>query len=97
MQCPEYRLLRDCAFALKHGELTGKPRFVRKPGQIEEYGGAFQSDAFQADAFDTGLVWVEADTDLSKTQSPVACLNAAGFFVVCISYNLLMRLNHDAD
>ena len=72
MQCPEYRLLRDCAFALKHGELTGKSRFVRKPGQIEEYGGAFQSDALQADAFDTGLVWAEADTDPTRADEMIA-------------------------
>src|SRR5262245_3677504 len=34
-QHPKYRLLRDCAYAVKHGHLTRPiPRLVRRPNQI---------------------------------------------------------------
>src|SRR4051794_8468925 len=38
----EYGILRDTAFALKHGELRGKkPRLVQRAEQVTSYGGAF--------------------------------------------------------
>lgn len=52
-----YRLLRDTAYALKHGNLTRPtPRLVRKSDSVFTMPGAFQPGAFQPDAFDTGRV-----------------------------------------
>jgi hypothetical protein len=59
-QSDEYRLLRDAAFALKHGNLTrATPRLVSRPEQLFAMPGAFQTNAFQADAFQTGQIWIE--------------------------------------
>jgi hypothetical protein len=57
-----YRLLRDAAYALKHGNLTrGKSRVVRRSDQILAVPGAFSSQAFQANAFQTDMVWIDAE------------------------------------
>jgi hypothetical protein len=57
-----YRLLRDAAYALKHGNLTrGKSRVVRRSDQILAVPGAFSSQAFQAKAFQTDMVWIHAE------------------------------------
>jgi hypothetical protein len=58
-----YRLLRDCAYALKHGNLTKpKLRLVRRHDQIVTMPGGFSS-AFDS-GFQTEMVWIEAtDTD----------------------------------
>jgi hypothetical protein len=58
----DYRLLRDAAYALKHGELKHpKPRLVRRPDQLFKMPGAFQSNAFQRGAFQMEQVWIETD------------------------------------
>ena len=58
----DYRLLRDAAYALKHGELKQpKPRLVRRPDQLFKMPGAFQPDAFQRGAFQMEQVWIETD------------------------------------
>ena len=63
-----YRLLRDCAFALKHGLLTSKrPRLIRTPGQIEAFAGAFDAAAFDSRAFDVGVVVI--DTEIGNRAS----------------------------
>jgi hypothetical protein len=57
-----YRVLRDCAYALRHGELCRKkPRLVRRPDQIVSKGGAFQSNAFQSNGFQMDKVWIETE------------------------------------
>jgi hypothetical protein len=60
-----YRVLRDAAYALKHGNLTHpKPRLVRKSEHIQTLPGAFDGSAFQQNAFQTERVWIEGmDTD----------------------------------
>ena len=41
-ECSEFRIVRDAAFALKHGELTAKkPRLVQRADQVVSYSGAF--------------------------------------------------------
>jgi hypothetical protein len=43
----EYRVLRDMAFALKHGELTGKKaRLVRRATGLTKQGSAFNRETF---------------------------------------------------
>jgi hypothetical protein len=63
--CHHYRVLRDAAYALKHGTLTHpKRRLVRRFDQILTMPASFDSVAFDRSAFDTGRVWIEAeDTD----------------------------------
>ena len=57
-----YRLLRDAAYMLKHGQLDDrKPRLVRRPEQILTMPGAFQESAFDPDAFGTQMVWIETE------------------------------------
>jgi hypothetical protein len=59
-QSDEYRLLRDAAFALKHGNLTrATPRLVNHPKQLFLMPGAFQTNAVQVDAFQTEQIWIE--------------------------------------
>jgi hypothetical protein len=54
-------VLRDTAYALKHGNLTGKkPRLVRCSDQIETMPGAFQPDFVQQNAFHTDVVLINA-------------------------------------
>jgi hypothetical protein len=61
-QSAEYRLLRDTAFALKHGKLRGKkPRIVRRPDQLFKMPGGFDPAAFAPAAFDTEKVWIETE------------------------------------
>lgn len=54
-----YRLLRDTAFALKHGELTRKaPRLVRRSEQVVKVPGAFSSGFSKG--FQIDIIWIEA-------------------------------------
>jgi hypothetical protein len=58
----EYRILRDAAFALKHGELTGSTRLVKHAGQVVTYSGAFDEAIWDRSAFDTeAVIWIEAN------------------------------------
>lgn len=59
----EYCILRDAAFALKHGELRHKkPRLVQRAEQVTSYGGAFDEAVFDRSAFDTeAVIWIEAN------------------------------------
>jgi hypothetical protein len=59
----EYGILRDAAFALKHGELRGKkPRLVQRAEQVTSYGGVFDEAVFDRSAFDTeAVIWIEAN------------------------------------
>ncbi len=59
--CRHYQLLRDTAYALKHGNLTRpKPRLVRDPDKVVAMHGAFDRRTFHHAAFDTGRVWIAA-------------------------------------
>jgi hypothetical protein len=61
-QCADYRLLRDTAYALKHGKLDGrKQRIVRRPDQLFTMPGAFDPEVFDAAVFDCGEVWIETE------------------------------------
>jgi hypothetical protein len=63
--CHEYRVLRDAAYALKHGELTHPtPRVVRRADQILTMPATFDAATFDRGSFDTTTVWIEGnDTD----------------------------------
>lgn len=53
----EYQILRDMAFALKHGELTGKKvRLVRHPSQLEKQSAVFSPSVFNSAVFQTSEV-----------------------------------------
>jgi hypothetical protein len=57
----EYRILRDAAFALKHGELNGNTRLVKRAGQVVSYGGAWDEAVWDRSAWDTeAVIWIEA-------------------------------------
>jgi hypothetical protein len=74
-----YRLLRDCVYALKHGELQQpKPRLVRRPDQIPLKGGVFQANVFQANAFQIDRIWIETDED-GDYRADVVIKNVAEF------------------
>jgi hypothetical protein len=71
-QSDEYRLLRDAAFALKHGNLTrAAPRLFRSPKQLFVMPGAFQANAVQADAFQTEQIWVETEATDYKADEVI--------------------------
>jgi hypothetical protein len=59
----EYGIVRDAAFALKHGELRGrKPRLVQRAEQVTSYSGAFDEAVFDRSAFDTeAVIWIDAN------------------------------------
>jgi hypothetical protein len=64
-QSREYAVLRDCAFALKHGRLTRpKARLVRRSDQILTMPSTFDQATFDRSSFDVETVWIDAvDTD----------------------------------
>jgi hypothetical protein len=64
-QNEDYRLLRDCAYALKHGYLTKpKPRLVRRSDQIFPMPASYDAATFDRSAFDVETIWIQAeDTD----------------------------------
>jgi hypothetical protein len=62
-QNADHRLLRDAAYALKHGKLDGrKQRIFRRPSQLFTMPGAFDPAVFDPAVFDTGTVWLETDS-----------------------------------
>ena len=69
-QCAAYETLRDAAFALKHGELTGKKqRVVRRPDQLQAYSAALDKAVFDRSAFQTeDLIWVEAGNSSKRAD-----------------------------
>jgi hypothetical protein len=65
---PEYQILRDMAYALKHGELTGKKvRLVSRPAQLQMQSPAFDPGVFAAAAFQTrGLACIQVTGKSSR-------------------------------
>ena len=58
-ECPEFRIVRDAAFALKDGALTDpkkQPRFVKKADQMVSDSGAWDKAVQERSAFDTKSV-----------------------------------------
>jgi hypothetical protein len=77
-ECPELRIVRDAAFALKRGALTNpkkQPRFVKKADQ-----GGFLSDASgqavqDRSAFDTkSVIWIETTASSGSTPADIVTL-----------------------
>lgn len=58
----DFRIVRDAAFSLKHGELVGKvSRLVRMAEQVAERDGGFDPSDFDCSTFETEkVVWIEA-------------------------------------
>jgi hypothetical protein len=64
-----YRVLRDAAYALKHGNLThSKPRLVTKSEHVQTLPGAFDGRYFQQNAFQTERVWIEGTPTIRLTR-----------------------------
>lgn len=60
IESPPYRVLRDAAYALKHGNLTHKKaRLIRKPDKIFTMPASFDGAAFDRSASDSQTVWIE--------------------------------------
>jgi hypothetical protein len=61
-QNPNYELLRDAAFAFKHGQLDPKRkrRIIYRPKQFFTMPGGFQPGAFSA-GFAREQVWIETE------------------------------------
>ncbi|QOZ23018.1 hypothetical protein XH93_04620 [Bradyrhizobium sp. CCBAU 51753] len=58
----DYRLLRDAAFAIKHGQLTGqKLRVVTSSQQIAIYGAVVEEGVVEGDVFKMGTARIEID------------------------------------
>jgi len=69
MQSPDYELLRDTAYALKHGQLDPKRkrRIVYRPQQLFTMPSGFQPGAFSAGFNTVGQVWIE--TEITDEQA----------------------------
>lgn len=85
-ECSEFRVVRDAAFALKHGELTGKkPRLVERADQVVSYSGAFDEAVFDRSAFDTeSVIWIETTDPSDATPVDVAALAVLNYFQTLI-------------
>ncbi|WP_316159792.1 hypothetical protein [Bradyrhizobium sp. SZCCHNRI20481] len=58
----EYRILRDAAFALKHGQLNASTRLVQRAQQVVAYSSAWDEAVWDRSHWDKpALVWVEAN------------------------------------
>jgi hypothetical protein len=83
-QNPDYRLLRDCAYALKHGRLDDrKARLVRHPAQIEPFPASFDASTFDQSAFDTETVWI--DTSENDFRADEVIQKVASFAEDCLA------------
>jgi hypothetical protein len=78
----EYQILRDTAFALKHGELRGKkPRLVQRADQLASHSGAFDEAVFDRSAFDTeAVVWIEGNDATHSRRSDELTRAVLGIF-----------------
>jgi hypothetical protein len=67
----EYGILRDAAFALKHGELRGKkPLLVQRAEQVTSYSGVFDEAVFDRSVFDTeAVIWIEANESIHSRRA----------------------------
>ena len=85
-QCSEFRIVRDAAFALKHGELTAKkPRLVQRADQVVSYSGAFDEAVFDRSVFDAGpVIWIENTDPAGSTPAGVAALAVLNYFQTLI-------------
>ena len=87
-ECPEFRIVRDAAFALKHGALTDpkkQPRLVQRAGQVVSYSGAWDEAVFDRSAFDTeSVIWIEANDPSESTSADVAALAVLNYFQTLI-------------
>jgi hypothetical protein len=85
-ECPEFRAVRDAAFALKHGELTGKkPRLVERADQVASYSGALDEAVFDRSAFDTeSVIWIETKDPSDATPVDLAALAVLNYFQTLI-------------
>jgi hypothetical protein len=85
-ECREFRIVRDAAFALKHGELTGKKaRLVERADQVVSYSGAWDEAVFDRSAFDTGsVIWIETNDPAGSTPADVAALAVLNYFQTLI-------------
>ncbi|MCA1436423.1 hypothetical protein I6F33_26105 [Bradyrhizobium sp. BRP20] len=62
-QNEDYRIVRDAAFAIKHGQLTGrKSRIVTNSKQMAIYGAVFEEAVFQDGVFEMGAARIEVDS-----------------------------------
>jgi hypothetical protein len=77
-----FKIVRDAAFALKHGELTGRrARLVRKANQIMAHPGTFDEATFDRSTFDTGpVIWIETTDPNSSLPADVATLSVLNYF-----------------
>ena len=65
-----YRLLRDSAYALKHGELRKSQRLVWRPDQIFTMPVAWDQAVWDRDVFDAETVWIETEgTDFRADET----------------------------
>jgi hypothetical protein len=82
LQYPEYVIVRDAAFALKHGELrSGKPRLVRRAAQVTSYSGAWDEAVWDRSAWDTlAVIWIEANDPFHSRRADQVTLGMLSIF-----------------
>lgn len=80
-ECPAYQIVRDAAFAIKHGALHGKtPRLVSKADQIVPASAAWDEALWDRSTWDEPLVmWIDASDDRSMPVD-VAALDTLSYF-----------------
>jgi hypothetical protein len=87
-ECPEFRIVRDAAFALKHGALTDpkkQPRFVRKADQVASGSVAWDEAVQDRSAFDTkSVIWIETTDSSSTMPADILALAVLNYFETLI-------------
>ena len=76
----EYRILRDTAFALKHGELTGKkPRLVSRSGQMGGRAPVLGEMGLDEDPLGGGVIFVDGIAAGPSERGEFLAAQVAGF------------------
>jgi hypothetical protein len=87
-ECPEFRIVRDAAFALKDGALTDpkkQPRFVKKADQVVSDSGAWDEAVQDRSAFDTkSVIWIETTDSSSSMPADIVTLAVLNYFETLI-------------
>jgi hypothetical protein len=82
----DFKIVRDAAFVLKHGELMGKrPRLVRKANRVLAHPGAFGGPTFDRSTFDADpVIWIETTDPNTSLQADVTALSVLNYFQTLI-------------
>ena len=87
-ECPEFRIVRDAAFALKDGALTDprkQPRFVKKADQVVSDSGAWDQSVQDRSVFNAkSVIWIETTDSSSSMPADIVTLAVLNYFETLI-------------